>query len=295
MRRRAEIRLAERRDADGDPGDLQPLRRRVDRAVRHGPPHPRRAGRSGSTSTPAAIRRSSPSPSDDGDTWWGSGRCRRSGPGPPTPPPSRTRCTCSPSYQGRGVGRLVCSRSCVRLAPRPRLPLGDRADHGLGAQVGGDGDRISADPDSAPSRSGTASTTPPITFTEAKRRYEVQTAAAQRFLRAGAPLPAGEGGGRRGFPTDLKFEAMLPVLEGKLPVVIRADRERAIREAIQFAEKQKIRMILDHGDDAVQGGGRTEGEEYSGGAGADAAPAGRRRRSVRQALHACRRSYSKRA
>jgi len=40
------------------------------------------------------------------------------------------------------------------------------------------------------------------------------------------------------------------VLGRKLPVLIRADRERTIREAIQFAEKQKIRMILDHGDEA---------------------------------------------
>ena len=37
---------------------------------------------------------------------------------------------------------------------------------------------------------------------------------------------------------------MLPVLEGKLPVAIVASRERAIREALQFAEKEKIRMIL---------------------------------------------------
>ena len=43
---------------------------------------------------------------------------------------------------------------------------------------------------------------------------------------------------------------MLPVLEGRLPVVIRADRERTIREAIRFAEQQKIRMILYHAEDA---------------------------------------------
>src|SRR5262249_20656064 len=51
-------------------------------------------------------------------------------------------------------------------------------------------------------------------------------------------------------PADLKFEAMLPVLDRKLPAVIRADRARTIREAIRFAEQQKIRMILYHADDA---------------------------------------------
>ena len=37
---------------------------------------------------------------------------------------------------------------------------------------------------------------------------------------------------------------MLPVLEGKLPVMVIAERERAIRDAIAFSEKQKIRIVL---------------------------------------------------
>lgn len=46
------------------------------------------------------------------------------------------------------------------------------------------------------------------------------------------------------FRTDLQFEAMLPVLEGKLPVMITAVREREIREALDFIAAQKIRAIL---------------------------------------------------
>ena len=99
-----------------------------------------------------------------------------------------------------------------------------------------------------PSRGG-RTTTPPIPFAEAKRRYEVQLQQlddffeqARRYRQAKAA-----GGDSR---VDLRFEAMLPVLEGKLPVVIRADRERTIREAIRFAERQKIRMILYHADEA---------------------------------------------
>jgi imidazolonepropionase-like amidohydrolase len=40
------------------------------------------------------------------------------------------------------------------------------------------------------------------------------------------------------------MEAMLPVLEGKLPLVVHAVRERAIREAVAFAESQKVRLVL---------------------------------------------------
>jgi imidazolonepropionase-like amidohydrolase len=37
---------------------------------------------------------------------------------------------------------------------------------------------------------------------------------------------------------------MIPVLDGKEPVMVAATRERAVREAIQFADKQKIRIVL---------------------------------------------------
>ena len=81
-------------------------------------------------------------------------------------------------------------------------------------------------------------------FPEAKRIYDNKLAdlrvffeSARRYRQAKLAAPAG-------FRTDVKFEAMIPVLEGKLPVAIVAERERTIREALQFAEKEKIRMIL---------------------------------------------------
>jgi imidazolonepropionase-like amidohydrolase len=43
---------------------------------------------------------------------------------------------------------------------------------------------------------------------------------------------------------DLRLDAMLPVLEGKTPLFVTAVREREIREAIEFADRQKIRIIL---------------------------------------------------
>ncbi len=46
------------------------------------------------------------------------------------------------------------------------------------------------------------------------------------------------------FRTDLKMEAMLPVIEGKEPVMVTAQREKAIKDAIAFADKQKIKIVL---------------------------------------------------
>ncbi len=47
-----------------------------------------------------------------------------------------------------------------------------------------------------------------------------------------------------GLRTDLRFEAMLPVLAGTTPMFVTAVREREIREAIEFADKQNIKIVL---------------------------------------------------
>lgn len=49
---------------------------------------------------------------------------------------------------------------------------------------------------------------------------------------------------------DLRWEAMLPVLEGKLPLIVSADEIRQIQSAIGFADREQVRMILYGGYDA---------------------------------------------
>ena len=44
--------------------------------------------------------------------------------------------------------------------------------------------------------------------------------------------------------TDLKFEALIPVLEGKTPLIAFASKEREIRESIEFADKQQVKLVL---------------------------------------------------
>jgi imidazolonepropionase-like amidohydrolase len=46
------------------------------------------------------------------------------------------------------------------------------------------------------------------------------------------------------FKTDLKFEAMLPVLEGKVPVAVTAARATTIHDAVQWAKKQNVKLVI---------------------------------------------------
>lgn len=51
---------------------------------------------------------------------------------------------------------------------------------------------------------------------------------------------------------DARWQALLPVLEGKLPLVIEADEIRQIQAALAFAERQRVKVILLGGYDAAE-------------------------------------------
>lgn len=53
-------------------------------------------------------------------------------------------------------------------------------------------------------------------------------------------------------PRDLLLENLVPVVEGRVPVVMHANRARDIREVIRFADKNKLTMILAGGHDVRQ-------------------------------------------
>lgn len=85
---------------------------------------------------------------------------------------------------------------------------------------------------------------PPQPYADRKRAYDRQLLELRDFFEKARRYRTAKLAGAAGFETDLKFEAMLPVIEGKTPVLIHATRARAIREALQFAEKEKIRAVL---------------------------------------------------
>jgi imidazolonepropionase-like amidohydrolase len=52
------------------------------------------------------------------------------------------------------------------------------------------------------------------------------------------------------FERDLKLAALVPVVQGKLPLLITANDHREIKDAVQFCEQEKVRMILARGREA---------------------------------------------
>ena len=61
-------------------------------------------------------------------------------------------------------------------------------------------------------------------------------------------------------PADFKMKPLVPVLEGELPLVIRANRYDDILTALRIAEEFRIRIILNHGAEAHRAAGRLAGK-----------------------------------
>jgi imidazolonepropionase-like amidohydrolase len=88
------------------------------------------------------------------------------------------------------------------------------------------------------------------TYAEAKKKYEEQMQQLNDFMDSARRYQVAKAAAGPGFETDLKLEPMLPVLAGKVPMLIRADKAREIRDSIAWADKQKLRMILERGEEA---------------------------------------------
>jgi len=90
-------------------------------------------------------------------------------------------------------------------------------------------------------------------YAEAKQEYEKQVNQLTDVLESARHYAQAMGhGGPSDFERDVKLEALVPVLRGQLPVLVFADRARDIRNAVEFCEKQKLRMILAGGEEAYK-------------------------------------------
>ena len=89
-------------------------------------------------------------------------------------------------------------------------------------------------------------------FDEAKKNYDKQVRELDEYFEAARRYQKARQANLPGFQQDLKLEAMLPVIEGKLPVLVMARTERAIREALALANRQKVKIILGDADQAYK-------------------------------------------
>src|SRR5215467_11961911 len=90
-------------------------------------------------------------------------------------------------------------------------------------------------------------------YTEAKQEYDKQINELSDWMdRARHYAQAMEKGSVSKYDRDLKLEALAPVVRGELPVLVFADHARDIRNALEFCDKQKLKMILAGGEEAYK-------------------------------------------
>lgn len=92
---------------------------------------------------------------------------------------------------------------------------------------------------------------------EAKKSYNEQLDKIRNLFRdaraySRAAAARAKDAAVRRFDRDVMLDAMLPVVDDRIPVVIHASRERDIRAAIKFADELKVKMILADATDAVK-------------------------------------------
>ncbi|MEO8129800.1 MAG: amidohydrolase family protein [Bryobacteraceae bacterium] len=83
-----------------------------------------------------------------------------------------------------------------------------------------------------------------VPFAEARKEYEARVRALHEFFEQCRRYQKAKSAAMPGFQTDLKYEAMIPVLERTLPALVTAVRERAVHDAVEFAGQERIRIIL---------------------------------------------------
>jgi imidazolonepropionase-like amidohydrolase len=90
-------------------------------------------------------------------------------------------------------------------------------------------------------------------YADAKQEYEKQVNELTDLMdRARHYAQAIGHGGPSDFERDVKLEALAPVVRGQLPMLVFANHARDIRNAIEFCEKQKLKMILAGGGEAYK-------------------------------------------
>ncbi len=88
-------------------------------------------------------------------------------------------------------------------------------------------------------------------YTDAKKEYDKQVdqltdwlEQSRHYAQTLEKSPPGS------FDRDVKLEAMVPVVRGQMPVLVFADQARDIRNAVEFCDAQKLKMILAGGSEA---------------------------------------------
>ncbi len=82
------------------------------------------------------------------------------------------------------------------------------------------------------------------TLQEEERQYHAQLSHISDFLEEVRRYKKAQDAKAPGFERDLKLESMIGVIDGTQPLFVRAERERMIKDAIAFSDKEKVKIII---------------------------------------------------
>ena len=100
------------------------------------------------------------------------------------------------------------------------------------------------EPDDDDEEPTTATEEKVMPYAEAKKAFDGKMTALNGFFDAARRYRHAKLAKSSSLTPDRRYEAMIPVLEGKEPMFVTAVREREIRGAIAFADRQKIKIVL---------------------------------------------------
>lgn len=90
----------------------------------------------------------------------------------------------------------------------------------------------------------------PTSYSEARRNYERQVAQLRDWLDKARHYAQARAAEAPDVKRDLKLEALVPLVKGEQPAFLSVRGARDIRNAVEFAEKEKIKLILTGAPDA---------------------------------------------
>jgi len=82
------------------------------------------------------------------------------------------------------------------------------------------------------------------TYAEEERTYRQQLALLSEFFDEAREYQRAKAAPGPDFQRNIRLEAMIPVLDGKTPLFVRAEREQMIKAAVEFADKEKVKIII---------------------------------------------------
>jgi imidazolonepropionase-like amidohydrolase len=85
---------------------------------------------------------------------------------------------------------------------------------------------------------------PPRSYQDQEREYKDRLRQLSEFFEQARRYQKAKEAGAADFRRDVRLEAMIPVIEGKQRLFVRAERERMIKDAVAFADKEKIKIII---------------------------------------------------